>query len=60
MTFEFYGWIIENYVVSISPGHGDSGRGRPESPAVSMLAAKLDSLAEVADLNFNLLTTLRL
>ena len=31
MTFEFYGWIIEYYVFSISPGHGDSGRGRPES-----------------------------
>ena len=31
MTFEFYGWIIEYYVFSISPGHGNSGRGRPES-----------------------------
>ena len=31
MTFELYGWIIEYYVFSISPGHGDSGRGRPES-----------------------------
>ena len=31
MTFEFYGWIIEYYVFSISPGHGNSRRGRPES-----------------------------
>ena len=31
MTFEFCGWIIEYYVFSISPGHGDSGRGRSES-----------------------------
>ena len=31
MTFEFYGLIIEYYVFGISPGHGDSGRGRPES-----------------------------
>ena len=31
MTFEFYGWIIEYYVFSISPGHGNSGRGRSES-----------------------------
>ena len=28
---EFYGWIIEYYVFSISPGHGNSGRARPES-----------------------------
>ena len=33
MTFEFYGWIIEYYYVfsRISPGHGNSGSGRPES-----------------------------
>ena len=31
MTFEFYGWIIEYYVLSISPGHGNSGRGHSES-----------------------------
>ena len=31
MTFELYGWIIEYYVFSISYGHGNSGRGRPES-----------------------------